>query len=63
MNKSLGRALGVENLQRLHAERALLKKERELLRESEEGRLSLVACTNNRNETEHGRSEETEKRG
>jgi hypothetical protein len=38
INKSLERELGVENLQRLHTERALLKKERELLRESEEGR-------------------------
>jgi len=63
VNKSLGRALGVENLQRLHVERALLKKERELLTESEEGRLSRVECTNNRYETDHGRSGETEKRG
>lgn len=46
MNKSLGRELGVENLQRLYAERALLKKEGELLRESEQGRLSYFECSN-----------------
>ena len=61
MNKSLGRELGAENLQRLHAERALLKKERELLRESEEGRQSCFACSNYRHETEHGGSSKTEK--
>jgi hypothetical protein len=37
-NKALGQELGMENLQRLHAERALLKRESELLKDSEDGR-------------------------
>lgn len=41
-NKSWGQELGAENLQRLHAELALLKRERELLIESEEGRPSYL---------------------
>ena len=36
-NKSYGRELGVENLQLLHAERSLLIRENELLKEQEEG--------------------------
>ena len=40
-NKSLGQELGVENLQRLYEERALLKRERELLKESEDGCILL----------------------
>jgi len=35
-NKALGRTLGMENMQRLHAERRLLSRERELLVETEE---------------------------
>jgi hypothetical protein len=38
-NKSYGRELGVENLQRLHAKRSLRKRENELLKEQEEGNL------------------------
>jgi hypothetical protein len=41
-NKSLGRELGLENLQRLHAEKALLLRERELLKETESGMLVPV---------------------
>lgn len=63
LNKSLGQELGVENLQRLYAERALLKKEGDLLRESEQGRQIRFAYSNYRHETDHGRSGETEKRG
>lgn len=36
-NNDLGRELSVENLQCLHAEQALLHRERELLQETEEG--------------------------
>ena len=41
-NKDLGRTLGMENMQRLHAERGLLSRERELLVETEEGMDVLV---------------------
>lgn len=37
LNRNLGRELGVENLERLHAERALLKREHELLKATEDG--------------------------
>jgi hypothetical protein len=36
-NRLLGRQLGLENMERLFAERALLKREQELLKESEAG--------------------------
>lgn len=36
-NRVLGRQLGLENMERLFAERALLKREQELLKESEAG--------------------------
>jgi hypothetical protein len=42
-NKALGRTLGMENMQRLHAERGLLSRERELLVETEEGRIVPVS--------------------
>ena len=40
-NRVLGRQLGLENMERLFAERALLKREQELLKESEAGQRSL----------------------
>lgn len=43
-NKSYGNELGVENLQQLHAERALRKRENELLKEQEEGNLLRLTC-------------------
>jgi hypothetical protein len=36
-NRALGRQLGLENMERLFAERALLKREQELLKETEAG--------------------------
>jgi hypothetical protein len=43
-NKRLGRTLGMENMQRLHAERGLLSREQELLVETEEGMILLVSA-------------------
>ena len=37
MNKELGRQLSLETMQKLYAERALLQRERELLRSTEDG--------------------------
>lgn len=36
-NRALGQQLGLENMERLFAERALLRRENELLKESEAG--------------------------
>jgi hypothetical protein len=53
-NKSFGRELGVENSQKLHAERALLKRENELLKEQEEGSpLKLIYANNGRIQTKY----------
>ena len=53
-NKSYGRKLGVENLQQLNAERALLKRESELLKQQEEGSsLKLVCADNGRVQTKY----------
>ena len=62
-NKSLGQELGVENLQRLYAERALLKREKELLMETEDGLISHFGDFGlmSRDETRRRGSGETEK--
>ena len=41
MNKDLGRQLSLERMEQLYAERALLKRERELLRHTEAGTIPI----------------------
>jgi len=61
-NVSLGYELGVDNLRGLYVERDLLKRENELLKETEQGSTSRWPTNvENRYETKPGRSHETEK--
>jgi len=53
-NRLLGKKLGVDNMKQLHAERALLVRERELLNENEDGKSLFANLADERYEEECG---------